>query len=144
MAVLTDRTQQPEVQPATRASPADPRTSAADGWTVVCLCAAWCRTCEAFQPAFAAHAQARPQWRLHWVDIEDEADRLGDLDVDTFPTLLVLRAGGAHFFGPIVPQVAAIDTLLRSLDTAPAPRAELQPLAAAVTALLGATATAAV
>lgn len=134
MAVCTDL-----AAPTSSSAASHAPASSSDRWTVVCLCAAWCRTCEAFQTEFAAHARARPQWQLLWVDIEDEADRLGDLDIDTFPTLLVLRAGEAHFLGPIVPQVAAIDTLLRSLQAALAPRADLRPLAATVTALLPST-----
>jgi hypothetical protein len=80
--------------------------------TVALLCAAWCRTCEAFRPAFDARA-ARAAGQAHrWIDVEDEADALGDLDIETFPTLLLARGGEVLFFGPILPRTEAIDALV--------------------------------
>lgn len=94
------------------APPASTVPSAAAPLTVALLCAAWCRTCEAFRPAFDARA-ARAAGQAHrWIDVEDEADALGDLDVETFPTLLLARGGEVLFFGPILPRVEAIDALV--------------------------------
>lgn len=42
--------------------------------------------------------------RFRWLDIEDEAEALGDLDVENFPTLLIGRAGFVLFTGPMLPQ----------------------------------------
>ncbi|MCK7492377.1 MAG: thioredoxin family protein [Comamonadaceae bacterium] len=69
-------------------------------WTVACLCAAWCRTCDAVRPHFEARSAAHAGIAHRWIDIEDEADALGDLDIETFPTLLVVRDGVPLFFGP--------------------------------------------
>lgn len=96
-------------------------------WRVVCLCAAWCRVCEAYQPGFAARA-ASPGLSFHWLDIEDEADHLGDLDIETFPSLLVLQGDRPRFFGPVLPQPEALDRLLQAL------RADLDGPAAAAPA----------
>lgn len=83
---------------------------------VICLCAAWCGTCREFQPAFEALAASHPGQAFAWVDVEDEADRLGDLDVETFPTLLVGSADGTvRFLGPVLPQAGGVERLLRSL-----------------------------
>jgi thioredoxin-like negative regulator of GroEL len=85
-------------------------------WTVVCLCAEWCDTCREYRRLFDQRA-ARANDALHlWVDIEDDADVLGDLDIETFPTLLVLHGQRPRFFGPILPQIEVIDGLLRTLD----------------------------
>ena len=67
-----------------------------DSLLVACLCAAWCTTCDAYRPLLAALAAARPALRFAWIDIEDDADALGDdaLDIETFPTVMVLRAPG--------------------------------------------------
>ena len=60
--------------------------------TVACLCAAWCRTCDDYQAAFAEVARAHAQARFVWIDIEEHSDVLGgDLDVENFPTLALLR-----------------------------------------------------
>jgi len=82
---------------------------------VVCLCAAWCGTCREFQPGFEQAAQEHPQIAFRWVDIENEADELGDIDIETFPTLLIGDAAKIHFAGPVLPQPAQIGRLLRSL-----------------------------
>jgi thioredoxin 1 len=94
-------------------SPAD----RAEAWTVACLCAGWCRACESFRPIFEQHAAATPQAAHRWVDIEDDADSIGDLDIETFPTLLIARGGTPLFFGPVLPQATSISKLLASLGT---------------------------
>ncbi len=85
---------------------------------VACLCAGWCTTCEAFRPAFAALAQAHPDWRFAWVDIEDHADALetapgGAPDIDNFPTLLLSQPDGHGFWGTILPQTVWVERLLQ-------------------------------
>lgn len=95
--------------------------------TVVCLCAEWCNACREYRRQFAQRA-ARADDALHlWVDIEDEADALGDLDIETFPTLLVLHRDRPTFFGPVLPQVEIIDSLLRVQDPSLAPAVAIAP-----------------
>ena len=43
---------------------------------LVCLCARWCNTCEAYRPTLQALAAAHPGLQTAWVDIEDHADAL--------------------------------------------------------------------
>lgn len=89
-----------------------------DGVDVFCLCAAWCRLCEAYAAVFARVgaelAVAHPGLRWRWVDVEDEAEQLGELDIDTFPTLLVLAPEGLRFAGAIAPQEDTLRRLLRA------------------------------
>jgi thioredoxin 1 len=85
---------------------------------VACLCAAWCRACEAYRPLFeTVTAALTPAVAAHWVDIEDEASLVGDLDVETFPTLLVFDQRGLHFAGPVPPDAANLQRLVRSART---------------------------
>ncbi len=72
-------------------------------WIIVCLCAAWCDVCREYQPAFEQLAARHPDKHFIWIDIEDEADVVGDLDVENFPTLLIQRADTVTFFGPVPP-----------------------------------------
>ncbi|ASM76989.1 thioredoxin [Vitreoscilla filiformis] len=107
---------------------------------VACLCAGWCTTCEAFRPAFAALAQAHPEWRFVWVDIEDHADALetapgGAPDIDNFPTLLLSQPGGQGFWGTILPQAPLVERLLRQGEQGRLPRLTQAGLAEVVTAL---------
>ena len=93
---------------------------------VACLCAAWCRTCDAYRDTLAATrdalARAHPEAALRfvWVDIEDEAALIGDLDVEDFPTLLVARGAAVLFFGPVLPHAQTVDRLVRGLLEHPA------------------------
>lgn len=84
-------------------------------WRVVCLCAAWCGVCREWKPLFDAAAAAFPALRFDWVDVEDEADALGDVDIETFPTLLIARGGEPLFFGPLPPAQAQLERLIGSL-----------------------------
>ncbi|MBH9552882.1 thioredoxin family protein [Inhella gelatinilytica] len=77
-----------------------------------CLCAAWCGTCRGYEQVLQAVAAQRPGVRIHWVDIEDQAERVGDVDVETFPTLLLAEAKVIRFFGPVLPHEASVLQLL--------------------------------
>lgn len=82
---------------------------------VLSLCAAWCGTCREWRAVFDAAARAHPALAFRWVDVEDEADALGELDVETFPTLVIGDARGPRFHGPVLPQPGQIERLLRTL-----------------------------
>jgi thioredoxin 1 len=81
---------------------------------VACLCAAWCVACREYGATFAAlAAQLGADADFAWIDIEDDADALGDLDIENFPTLLIADAAGARFFGPVMPQASTAERVIR-------------------------------
>jgi len=82
---------------------------------VVCLCADWCGLCRDYRELFTQMAARYPGSRFAWLDIEDEAELVGDLEVETFPTLLVAGADGTRFLGPLTPQAQTLSRLLDSL-----------------------------
>ncbi|MBT9474628.1 thioredoxin family protein [Polaromonas sp.] len=96
------------------------RTSASDPYLpdywVVCLCADWCGLCRDYRDVFASMAARYPRARFAWLDIEDQADLLGDVEVETFPTLLAADAEGLRFLGPLTPQAQTLSRLLDSLE----------------------------
>ena len=107
---------------------------------VACLCAAWCRLCDGYAPvlreAMAELQAAGAPVRWHWIDIEDEADLLGDLDIETFPTLVIADAQAVRFAGPLAPQADTLRRMLRATvqqaaDDAhwPAPEAAVEAFA---------------
>ena len=74
----------------------------ADEWLIACLCADWCQICQTWQPTFERlSSDLSSKARVLWVDIEDEEDTLGPVEVDDFPTLLVARGDEVLFFGTI-------------------------------------------
>jgi len=97
-----------------------PASSSSD-WLVACLCAAWCGVCREWRPLFEAAAASHPGLRFEWVDVEDEAEALGEVDIETFPTLLIANGGQPRFFGPVPPSQAQLERLIASLPSDPGP-----------------------
>lgn len=87
---------------------------AGDALTVACLCAAWCGTCSSYRATFEQLALRHPDKTFVWIDIEDQADVVGDLDVENFPTLLVQRGDTVAFFGTVLPDGAIAERLVQA------------------------------
>ena len=85
-----------------------------DALTVACLCAAWCGTCATYRATFELLATRHPDKTFVWIDIEDQADIVGDLDVENFPTLLVQRGDTVGFFGTMLPDAIVADRLVQA------------------------------
>ena len=85
---------------------------------VICLCADWCGLCRDYRLVIADMARRYPALRFVWLDIEDQADLVGEIDVETFPTLLLADAQSLWFFGPLPPQAQNLARLLDSLQRA--------------------------
>lgn len=95
-------------------------------WQVICLCAAWCGVCRDWQPQFQALASQHPGVRFAWIDVEDEDEAMGDVEIDTFPTVLVAHGVHAMFLGPIPPFPKQLSQLLVRLQAQAEP-AQLTP-----------------
>jgi len=83
-----------------------------DALLVACLCAAWCDTCNEFRLAFERIAAARPYIGFLWLDIEDDAEICGEVDVENFPTLAAWRGDTLLFYGVSLPQEASVARLI--------------------------------
>jgi thioredoxin 1 len=109
-----------------------PNADTAADWWVICLCAEWCGACREWRDTFMQVATAHPQLRFAWVDVEDEADAMGDVDIETFPTVLIARARQPLFLGPVQPSGAQLTRLIASLRDSPPPAAAAPAGAAAL------------
>ncbi|MCG2584256.1 thioredoxin family protein [Massilia sp. TS11] len=87
---------------------------AATPWTVACLCAGWCGTCTSYRASFDALADKHPDLTFVWIDIEDQADVVGDLDIENFPTLLLQQGATVSFLGTVLPDPQVAERLIRS------------------------------
>lgn len=85
---------------------------AGERWVIACLCAAWCDSCCEYQATFEALAQRHPDKDFVWIDIEDQADLVGELEVENFPTLLIQQADLVAFFGSVQPELRVADRLI--------------------------------
>jgi thioredoxin 1 len=83
-----------------------------DKWVMACLCAAWCDVCCQYRAGFEQLAAEHPDKYFIWIDIEDQADIVGDFDVENFPTLLIQRADTVAFFGTVLPEIRQANRLL--------------------------------
>jgi thioredoxin 1 len=88
---------------------------AQDRLIVACLCAAWCGSWNRYRNAFEELAMKHPEKYFLWVDIEDHADIVGDLDVENFPTLLIQRHETVAFFGTMLPDPNVANRLIETI-----------------------------
>lgn len=100
------------------ALPGHPRLCAAP-LVVLALCADWCGTCRDFRPMLQHLAEARPEVVFAWADIEDDAELVGDIDVESFPTLAVFRAGQTLHYGVSLPQEVLVARMIDTLAARP-------------------------
>ncbi len=85
---------------------------------VIALCAEWCGTCREFRPVLARIAAAHPEIVFAWADIEDDAEIAGDIEVESFPTLALIRNGEPLYFGATLPLENVVTKLLRAVADA--------------------------
>jgi thioredoxin 1 len=81
---------------------------------VACLCAAWCDVCSAYRIKFEELSTQLPELLFLWVDIEDQAELVGDFEVENFPTLLVQHNQTVTFYGSMQPEINQLKRLLQS------------------------------
>jgi thioredoxin 1 len=83
-----------------------------DSWIVACLCAEWCGTCRGYRQGFDEMAERHPDKRFFWIDIEDQAELLGDIDAENFPTMLIQYGDIVTYFAPVLPDHRHVERLL--------------------------------
>jgi len=85
-----------------------------DKWVIACLCAAWCDVCKQYRAGFEALAEQFPAHQFVWIDIEDQSDFIGDMDVENFPTILLQRGDIVAFYGTMMPEPRQVARLLEA------------------------------
>jgi thioredoxin len=95
-----------------------------DTLIVVCLCAQWCDSCRQFRGVYERISAMRAEPSFVWLDIEDDAVLVGDLDIESFPTLALYRGERLLHYGASTPHP---DVIVRLIDAA---RAGMAPVGA--------------
>ncbi len=88
---------------------------------VACLCAQWCGTCKDYAPLFNGLQAEFPAAVFRWIDIEDESELVDPIEVENFPTLLIVTGGQARFFGTLTPHIETLKRLIRSHEATSGP-----------------------
>ncbi|MET5021557.1 thioredoxin family protein, partial [Burkholderia pseudomallei] len=74
-----------------------------------------CGTCREYRATFDRLADTHPGACIAWIDVETHADRLDELDVENFPTLLIEDANAVRFFGTVLPHAAIVERMMADL-----------------------------
>ena len=90
-------------------------------WIVACLCAQWCGTCATYRATFEELAARHPDKLFVWVDIEDQAEVVGELDIENFPTLLIQQDDNVAFFGTVLPDGGLAHRMVQAQQALSAP-----------------------
>jgi thiol-disulfide isomerase/thioredoxin len=81
-------------------------------YVAIFLCARWCSVCRDFflscKTTAARYSQQYPDTFFLYLDIEEDENITGDIDVDNFPTLLVFRNETLLHFKPIIAREEAM------------------------------------
>jgi len=100
-------------------NPASTASHAPNPLWVVCLCAQWCGTCGDYTARFESLRHEFPTLTFDWIDIEDQADLVDPVEVDNFPTLLLMRNGRVRFFGSLTPHIETLRRLIQAQEQEP-------------------------
>jgi len=83
--------------------------------TIWCLCAEWCVICREFKPVFLNLQSAHPQHQWRWIEIEDHDEALSDIDIKSFPSIVIASSTGQWCFaGAIEPRIDTLFRMVRS------------------------------
>ena len=91
-----------------------PMSPILESLSVICLCAEWCGVCRGYRASFEEVGTGFPNCRFLWLDVEDDADVLGDIDIENFPTLLIHNGTTILYFGVMLPYPSHLVRLLET------------------------------
>lgn len=78
---------------------------------LIIFCASWCGVCRELQQEWL---NSPLPFKNHWVDIEEYADHLGELEFENFPCLAIFENTEPVFLGSSLPKLNMIQKLVTS------------------------------
>jgi thioredoxin 1 len=85
-------------------------------WLIACLCAAWCDTCQSYRAGFDQLRLSHSDKCFAWIDIEDHANLVEEIDIENFPTILIQYEEKVLFFGTMLPDSNLVIRLLQAFE----------------------------
>jgi hypothetical protein len=83
--------------------------------SITCLCAEWCGTCRGWRNDFYGLSERFPGAEFEWLDVEYDAEKVGDVEVESFPTLRIARGETVLFHGVVEPRADALARLIEKI-----------------------------
>ncbi|MDX1668142.1 MAG: thioredoxin family protein [Limnobacter sp.] len=84
---------------------------------VLVCCAQWCGVCRDFKQPLRSLASRLPSHQFVWIDIEDTDLWEDEVDIENFPTVVVVdQMGKQYFCGPIEPHIKALQKLVETFE----------------------------
>ena len=105
---------------------------------VACLCASWCTTCGEFRDTFDRLSKSHAAAKFVWLDVEGDSALMGDIDIESFPTLAVFRGERPLFYGVTMPHEGVVARTLAAVARPDAAEVAVPEEIAGLPAALGA------
>lgn len=80
---------------------------------IISLCADWCDNCDEWKSQFISLTLAEKQHKI-WLDIDDHADMIADIDTSILPVLVIYKTNKIAFCGAVRPDLVTVSTLIRA------------------------------
>ena len=83
---------------------------------LVIFCAAWCGVCRDLNKTWLTQP-SNLNMQMHWVDIDDHADQLENLEFESFPYIATFKNKKLSFFGTVLPNITVIEKIARQTQS---------------------------
>ena len=82
---------------------------------ILVVCADWCSVCRDYR----ATLSDLPEFDIKWIDINDFESLTEEIEIETFPTVIIFNEVDVLFLGAVEPNINALTSLLSAVKTTP-------------------------
>jgi hypothetical protein len=82
---------------------------------ILVVCADWCSVCRSYKVIL----NDLSGFDINWIDINDFESLTDEIEIETFPSVIIFDETDILFFGPIEPNKNSLTSLLSAVKTTP-------------------------